>query len=162
MKCIKCNHDAIEGTDKCPSHSNERARVRRYKLKNQDLMERMADLTSVDYMASLKEEVALAQTMLEQRINMAGSDTLAILATHDATNKSLETILKLVAAMQKHDMATGEVLAKPALERLMGNIVEDIAKELSPFEDHPQYADVIDRIFDRIGTRIESATNEAD
>lgn len=165
MKCqhnSNCHHDAVPGTDRCESHTNKRERVRRYKLVNKKLQDRIGELTSVDYMASLEEEVALAQTMLEERLNAAKSDPLEIIAAHEATNRSLETISKLVQVMHKHDIATGEVLSKPALLRLMAGVIEDIAAELEPFAEHPGYADVMDNIANKIEQRIERANNNED
>lgn len=155
-----CYHDTEPGTDKCRRHGNERQRVRRYHLTNQRLQERVQQLTNVDYMASLEEEVALAQTMLEQRLNHAKDDPAAIIDAHEATNRSLETISKLVQVMHKHNLATGEILSKPALHRLMAEIVGDIAGELDAFSEHPAYAEVIDRIDEKITARIEAATND--
>lgn len=117
-------------------------------------------MTSVDYMASLKSEVALAQTMLEERLNAAGTDAAEIVASHNAVNSSLETINRLVTSMQKFDLATGEVLAKSALIQLMAGIIEDVAEELEAFADHPEYANMIDRIEDKLAARIEEANNE--
>lgn len=155
-----CHHDTLPGESKCRRHTNEKQRVRRYQLNNQKLQERIGEITGVDYMASLEEEVALAQTMLEQRLNAAGDDPASIIAAHEATNKSLETISKLVQVMHKHDMATGEVLSKAALVRLMSSIIEAIALELDPFSEHEAYADVIDRIADKVADLIEDATND--
>ncbi len=163
MKCqhnSNCHHDAVSGTDRCGSHTNARERVRRYKLTNKKLQDRVQELTAVDYMASLEEEVALAQTMLEERLNAAGGDSLEIIAAHEATNRSLETISKLVQVMHKHDLATGEVLSKPALHRLMSGIVEDIGNELEVFVDHPAYSQVMDNIENAIVKRIENTTND--
>lgn len=111
-------------------------------------------------MASLKSEVALAQTMLEQRLNAAGDNSAEIVSCHNAVNSSLDTINRLVASMHKYDLASGEVLSKPALTRLMGGVIDDVASELEAFQDHPEYAGAIDRIEARIAIRIEETTNE--
>jgi hypothetical protein len=150
----------IEGTNKCPRHTNERERVRRYKLTSQKLQTRLNELTSVDYMASLKEEVAMATILCEERINEAGDDPVKLVAAHAAINDSLRTIDKLVQSMHKHDIATGEVLSKAALERLMGRIVEVVAQHLEPFSDHPDYPDTIDKIDEAVADLIDSANNE--
>jgi len=162
MKCTTdhCNHNALTGQPKCKRHTDEEQRVRSYRLNNAKLQNRVDELTSVDFMSSLKAEVALAQTMLEQRLNSAGSSSAEIVACHMAVNSSLETINRLVASMHKYDLSTGEVLAKPALTRLMGQVVDDIATELEAFQDHPAYADVMDRIADRLAARIKETTNE--
>jgi hypothetical protein len=110
-------------------------------------------------MASLEQEVALAQTMLEQRLNAAGDNPAEIIAAHEAANRSLETISKLVQVMHKHDLATGEVLSKSALHRLMAKVVEKIALRLEAFADHPAYANTIDGIADDVETLIEKADN---
>jgi len=162
MKCNTkhCNHDTLLGEPKCKRHTDEERRVRSYQLNNTNFQGRLDELTSADFMFSLKSEVALAQTMLEQRLNSAGDNTAEIVACHMAVNSSLETINRLVASMHKYDIATGEVLAKPALTRLMDQVVNDIATELEAFQDHPAYADVMDRISDRLTTRIKNATND--
>lgn len=162
MKCNTqhCHHQAITGTEKCQRHTDETARVRRYRLTNPNLQERIDELTSVDYMASLKSEVALAQTMLEERLNACGTNPTEIIAAHIAVNSSLETINRLVTSMQKFDLATGEVLAKTALARLIAGAVDDIANEIEVFSDHPDYIGVMDRIEERLSIRIEEATNE--
>lgn len=162
MKCQhdpNCQHDAVPGTDRCKRHTNERQRVRRYNLTNSKLQERVDALTEVDYMASLEQEVALAQTMLEQRLNAAGDNPVEIIAAHEAANRSLETISKLVQVMHKHDLATGEVLSKTALHRLMAKVIDKIAGRLEVFTDHPGYAQTIDLIADDVETLIEKADN---
>jgi len=162
MKCTvpSCYHDVIEGTEKCPRHTNERQRVRRYKLTSKKTQQRLEELTSVDYMASLKEEVAMATILCEQRINEAGDDPVAQVAAHSAINDSLRTIDKLVQSMHKHDIATGEVLSKPALVRLMGRIVGVVAQHLEPFSDHPDYPNTIDKIAEACGELIDEANND--
>lgn len=162
MKCDQpnCYHNSLPGTDKCKRHTDEKQRVRRYKLTNQKLQERINEITGVDYMASLEEEVALAQTMLEERLNAAGNDPASIIAAHEATNKSLETISKLVQVMHKHSIATGEVLSKTALLRLMQDIIGVVAEELDPFSSHEAYPGVIDRIAEKVANLVEDAQNE--
>ena len=164
MKCKidNCHHDSLPGTDRCKRHTDRKQRVRQYRLNNKDMEVRLDELTDVDHMASLEQEVALAQTMLEERLNAAGNDPAAIVAAHEATNRSLETICKLVQVMHKHNLATGEVLSKAALHKLMAEIIQSIATELEAFIDHPAYAGTIDRIEQSIQEQIEAADNEED
>jgi alkanesulfonate monooxygenase SsuD/methylene tetrahydromethanopterin reductase-like flavin-dependent oxidoreductase (luciferase family) len=110
-------------------------------------------------MASLEQEVALAQTMLEQRLNAAGDNPAEVIAAHEAANRSLETISKLVQVMHKHDLATGEVLSKSALHRLMAKVIEKIAGRLEAFADHPAYAGTVDQIADDVEELIKQADN---
>lgn len=162
MKCNieSCYHDVVEGTAKCSRHTNERQRVRRYKLSSKRVQDRIRDFSSVDYAASLKEEVAIATFMCEERLNEAGDDPAKLIAAHSAINDSLRTIDKLVSSMYKHDIQSGEVLSKPALIKLIGAVVDVVAEHLAPFSEHPDYPDTMDKIEVAIDTLIEEAENE--
>lgn len=164
LKCTTnhCHHDALEGSDKCKSHGNEVQRVRRYKLVSKNLQERLDDLSTVDNMTSLRGEVALAQTALEERINSLGDSPAAseVAGAHAAINDSLRTIEKLVASMHKHDLANDEVLSKVSIIKLCGDIIDVIANRLAPFEDHVDYPGVIDSIDQDILLLVDRATND--
>ena len=157
-----CHHDALDGSPKCSAHGDEEQRVRRYKFTSKKLQERLDELDQVENPASLRAEVLLAHSALEQRINALGPDPAAsdIAGAHGAINDSLRTIEKLVASMHKQDLATNEVLAKHTAFKLVADIVDAISNRLAPFEDHAEYPKLIDNIAEDLQTLVDDASNE--
>lgn len=162
MKCLKCHHDALDGSEYCPAHGSEPQRVRRYKLTSKKLQDRITELEAVDNPASLEAEVYLAHSILEERINSLGEDPTAseLASAHSAINDSVRTIEKLVASMHKQNLASGEVLTKDSAYRLIGAIVDAVSSRLLPFEELPEYPGVVDGIASDCQKLVEEANNE--
>lgn len=163
MKCKieHCQHQRVDESEFCQRHSNEKQRVRQYRLNSKRLQDRIDELTQVEAMASLKAEVALAQIQLEERYNALGVDPSAseVAAVHKDVNDSLRTIEKLVASMHKNDLAINAVFSRFAAFQLIADIVDAVSNRLEPFADHPEYPALIDNIDNDLEKIVNNATN---
>jgi len=117
-----------------------------YHLQNHDRRVRHATLSDHDELRSIREEVALARMVLEERLNSIRTDADLIAAT-GPVNTLLLTVEKLTSSCLKLDTTVGNLLAKPVLLKMASDIVSIILDELADLPGH-------EVIVDRISTRI--------
>ncbi len=145
----QCTREACEGKSLCPLHVRgdpDEIGKRLYRLQNHDRRVRHATLSDHDELRSIREEVAIARMVLEERLNSIKTDADFIAAT-GPVNTLLLTIEKLTSSCLKLDTTVGNLLAKPALLKLASDIVSIILDELV---DLPGHEIIVDRISERI------------
>ncbi len=155
----QCTREACEGKNLCPLHVKgdpEEISKRVYRLQNYDQRVRHATLTDHDKLLSIREEVALAKMVLEERLNSIKTDADRIAATGQINTLFL-TVEKLTSSCLKLDRTVGNLLAKPALLKLASDIVSIILDELA---DIPGHELIVDRISERIIETMSSIEGE--
>jgi hypothetical protein len=116
---------------------------------------RLAEFRAAGNLTSLEDEIALARTLIEDRLNSAASPAEragALTMIRDL----LAVLGNLCKAHHIRQQQDGELLAKPALEQLGRVMVDIVADELSPIEG---WEEIVSRIADRLATAIAGANN---
>ncbi len=145
----QCSRQACEGTNKCPIHTHgdrEKIEKRVYRLQNMDRRLRHETLSDHDELHSIREEIAVARMILEERLNSIKTDADLISAC-GPLNTLLLTIEKLTSSCLKLDKSVGNLLAKPVLLKMASDLVAIILEELV---DIPGHEAIIDKISARI------------
>ena len=145
----QCAREACEGKSLCPMHVSgdpDEFGKRLYRLQNHDRRVRHATLSDHDELRSIREEVALARMVLEERLNSIKTDADLIAAT-GPVNTLLLTVEKLTSSCLKLDQTVGNLLAKPALLKMASDIVSIILEELASLPGHEL---IVDKISKRI------------
>lgn len=105
-----------------------------------------------DDLKSLTEEIALARTLLERRLNGIKDDAELIASTAQITNMLL-TIEKLVSSCHRIEQSLGVLIGREKVVELAKAVAEILLEEL---QDVPGY----EAIIDRISTKLMSALAE--
>ncbi len=145
----QCTRESCEGTKLCPIHSGidpKKFEKRLYRLQNHDRRLRHEALSDHDELRSIREEVAVARMLLEERLNSIKTDADLVSAC-GPLNTLLLTIEKLTSSCLKIDKSVGNLLAKPVLLKMASDIVTIILEELA---DVPGHELIIDKITARI------------
>ncbi len=145
----QCQAEAMPGSKYCTFHGKvdpEFLKKRQYWLANARYRLRYDDLSEHDALKSLRDEVAMARMLLEERFNLIQNES-ELLAACGQLNTMLLTIERLVAACHKLDSSLGGLLAKPTLLGIAESIVEILLKELKDIPGHEQ---IVDKISDQI------------
>ena len=153
----QCTRDACEGKDYCPIHFQgdpEEVEKRVYRLQNHDRRIRHATLSGHDEIRSIREEVAVARMLLEERLNSIKTDA-DLVAACGPLNTLLLTIEKLTSSCLKLDKSVGNLLAKPVLLKMASDIVEIILDELADIPDHELIVDKISEKIIKVMSSIE-------
>lgn len=147
-KTGQCPNLAVEGEDFCAKHLRDPERLDKklYVLLNHRRRLRHAELSEHDALKSLKEEIAIARALLEERLNGLKSEADTIVAAA-SLNAHLMTIEKLVVSAHKLEQSMGALLNKPSLFNLANTIIQIILTELDGVKD---YEGIIDRISAKI------------
>lgn len=153
----QCFREAIEGGTKCAEHTRSQAqKLRAYLITTQCLGDSPDRHVASDEIKSLREEIALARSMVEKRLNMVQNEA-EFLSAMPAVQSALNTIEKLVTSCHNMEVKLGNLLNKSALLGIGQQIVEIISSEL---ENVPGRDGIVDRIADRIVQVISEAENE--
>lgn len=150
-----CPRDAVAGSLFCERHTDEAQRVRNYLIEDAKLREGFERQQSAD-LYSLREEVTLLRTMINDRLNMAKSEAERIVAYREISTW-IGTVDKLVNSVNKLEKETSQVLTKETLMAIGAAIVKVIAEEIKSLPDHER---VIDAVATRIVPLIEEASNK--
>ncbi len=155
----QCSRQTCEGTNKCPIHTHgdsEKVEKRVYRLQNMERRLRHETLSNHDALRSIREEVAVARMLLEERLNSIKTDADLISAC-GPINTLLLTIEKLTSSCLKLDKSVGNLLAKPIILKMASDIVAIILEELA---DLPGHELIVDKISERIIETMSSIEGE--
>lgn len=156
----QCWNHAEHGSDYCCYHlgvSTEREeRKNLYNLTQARHRIRLAQLKDHEQVKSLREEIALARILLEERFNQVKDDA-DLMAACPMLNQLLLTLERLIKSSHQIEQNLGALLAKPTVILLGQNIVNLLIEELKQIDG---YEEIVDRITDRMFTAIESAVNK--
>jgi hypothetical protein len=150
-----CPRQAVEGSLFCDRHTDEGKRVRNYLIEDARLKVEFERLAGAD-LYSIRDEVALLRTMINDRFNMARSEAERIVAYREI-GSWLGTLDKLVTSLNKLEKDTDQVLTKETLLSIGLEIVKILDEEIKSLPGHEQ---VIDAVAVRIVPLIEQASNK--
>ncbi len=155
----QCWNVANEGSDRCLACSKTdlvEADRRSYLLTDPRFQSRLAELAEADEIKCLRNEVAIARILIEERLNKIDSDQDLYTAT-GAINSLLLTVEKLVSRSHILEQNLGQLYHRSTVLQLMQAVVEVIDDEVRPL---PGGVEVIDRITRRIYASALAARNE--
>jgi len=115
----------------------------------------MAELGEADELKSLRDEVAIARMLIEERLNKIKNDQDLFTAT-GAINSLLLTVEKLVSRSHILEQNLGQLYHRSTVVQLMQAVVAIIDEEVRSLSGG---ADVIDRIVKRIYASAFAARN---
>jgi hypothetical protein len=151
-----CNQQAIPGSKFCQRHTDQRQEVMSYRFTDPELKERMDRHSTSKLIESVREEVVLVRSLIEERRNFAQTQAEKIKVFPeiiDATSK----LERLVTSLARLERQTSQVLEKPAIQKLGKRIVEILTENLSQVPDRDN---VIDRIAREIADAVIQSANE--
>jgi len=154
----QCWNVAAEGSDRCLVCAKTdlvEANRRSYLLTDPRFQTRMAELGEADELKSLRDEVAIARMLIEERLNKIKNDQDLFTAT-GAINSLLLTVEKLVSRSHILEQNLGQLYHRSTVVQLMQAVVAIIDEEVRSLSGG---ADVIDRIVKRIYASAFAARN---
>jgi hypothetical protein len=130
-----------------------------YKLNEARFQSRVAEFRAMPTkLSTLRDELALAKALLEDRLNAAGTP-----AERNQALPVVRDLLGVVASLAKQcraaEFEAGELLGKDALRRFITAATGIIADELEG--RFPGWEDTVDEIAARMMAALESTVNEA-
>ena len=117
-----------------------------YRFQNQDYQRRLLALCEHNDAKHLREEIAIARMLLEERLNMIQTDS-DFLAACGTLNSQLLTISKLVQSAHKLEQKLGSLLSKSTLLVVSSKFVNILIAELKGLSN---YETLIDSISDKL------------
>lgn len=155
----QCSRNAQPDGNFCQSHNGGINRVaekdkRMYLLLKAKDQSRLASLNEHSELKSLRDEIAIARMLIEERFNLIQTDSDLITAC-GTLNSLLLTVERLVQSAHKLEQNLGSLLAKPTLLALGNELVTIVIEEL---KDIPNYEEVVDRISSRVIQAMSKAT----
>jgi signal transduction histidine kinase len=129
--------------------------LRSYKLSDPELRARFDHHADSDSIETVRAEVVLLRTLIDERLSLARTEADKI-AAFQVIHPAISTLNKLVESLCKLEKSTHLVLGKEALNRLGDKIVTILIEELSEVEG---YTDIIDRVAGRIAAAISESRN---
>jgi len=145
----QCPLDALEEDSRCGIHTyaDKNAYDRRvYHILKHQYRIRHSELSDHEELKSLREELAIARLILEERFNAIKSE-VDLLAACGSLNSLLLTIEKLVTSCHKLEQSVGTLLSKPTLLKIANDIVTILLEELAGV---PGYEGIVDQISGKI------------
>ncbi|HZZ27970.1 MAG TPA: hypothetical protein VFE46_08185 [Pirellulales bacterium] len=127
--------------------------VTNYKLNEAKFNARVAEFRQSDNLATLRDELALAKSLIEDRLNSANDRAACLPLVRDLLN----TVGALVKANHTQELAAGELLTKDAVRILIKEVVSIVTDEL---RDIPGWEEIMDRICARLCKTVETANNK--
>ena len=152
----QCPHRAVDGSQYCSRHCDEKARIKGYRLLDPVLRERFEHHSDEDSLKTVRQEIAILRSMVEDRLNMAQTRAEKEAAFQMVT-PWIANINKLVENLTKLARQTSMMVGKAALMKLSGEIVQILVEELEGVEN---YDSIIDTVASRIATAVAETKNE--
>jgi len=143
----QCKREAEQGQSLCPLHVSpgtdaQKWGKRMYAIQNHARRVRHSTFSDHEELRTIKEEIAIARTLLEERLNTIKTDA-DLIAACGPLNTLLLTIERLTTSCLKLDQTVGNLLGKPTLLRIASDTVDIILHEL---EDIPHKEVIVDKI----------------
>ena len=156
----QCWHQVIEGSTLCPSCIADGGRMveanrQRYLLTDPRFQVRLAELSTADEIKSLRDEVAIARILVEERLNKIKNDQ-DLFSACGSINALLLTIEKLVSRSHILEQNLGQLYHKSTIIQMMQAFVEIVDEEVRPLEGG---IGAIDRIVEGIYGYAQQARN---
>lgn len=155
----QCKHLSLEGSTFCYHCGGARGQseVQTYLLTKAKYRDRLAQLNkqSDDEVKSLRNEIALARVLIEERLNAINGETDA-LAAFGPLQSAFLTVEKLVKSAHQVEQNLGTLLSKSTIIQVGQAISDAIVEELQGIDD---YEEKVDNINNRIVEIIAKARN---
>lgn len=155
----QCMHVSVEGGHLCEACAGtdlvEKDR-RQYLLTNPRFQERLEKFSTADEIKSLRDEVAIARMLVEERLNKIDTDA-DLYAACGAINTLLLTIEKLVSRSHILEQNLGQLYHRSTIIQMMQAFVAVVDDEVRPLEGG---VPAIDRIVERIYDLARDARND--
>lgn len=120
----QCMNLAMEGSDYCAAHggnkgqeSSEKERLRNYKLKCAAIRRNMIEKSHSTGIKSLRDEIALARTVLEEVLNKCDT-AVDLILSQNQIQQWIAQIDKLVTSCHKLETSLGMTLDRAAILKL--------------------------------------------
>lgn len=152
----QCKQQTLPDSNFCRKHGDERERIRGYRISDPELKERFIHFSQDEFLQSVRQEVILVRSLIEERHSFAKTQAEKIQIFPqiiDATTK----LEKLVSTLAKLERQTSQVLEKPAIQKLGRKIVDILTRNLAQVPDRES---IIDSIAKEIAAAIIEAHNE--
>jgi len=127
---------------------------RQYLLTNPRFQTRLAELSTADEIKSLRDEVAIARMLVEERLNDTNHD---LFQSSGTINTLLLTIEKLVSRSHILEQNLGQLYRRSTIVQMMQAFIAVVDDEVRPLEGG---VPAIDRIVERCYAYARSARNE--
>lgn len=158
----QCGNLAETGSEYCAACGGQDRSVeqdrRQYFLTKAEYRKRMAQLSDHEDVKSLRDEIAIARMLIEERLN-AVQDKNDLLASCGPLNQLLLTVERLVKSAHVLEQNLGLLMSKETAIRLaqrLGEIVIEVLRE----ENIPHYEEIADEIFHRFTLCAKTAQND--
>jgi glutamine synthetase adenylyltransferase len=150
-KTGQCWNQVIDGGTLCPDCINDGGKLveanrRQYLLTDPRYQTRLAELSTADEIKSLRDEVAIARMLVEERLNKIKSDQDLYTAC-GSINSLLLTIEKLVSRSHILEQNLGLLYHKSTILQMMQAFVAIVDEEVRHLDGGVA---AIDRIVERI------------
>lgn len=152
----RCTAPKADGSDFCLTHSDEADRIRGYRISNPELRERFEHHSRSDLFASLRQEVDLLRSMIEDRVSQANTPAERI-NVFNAVRPALVDVVKCIETLSKLERQNNIVLGKEALAWLNKEIIQILIGELA---EVPGYETIIDRVAAKLAAALANARNK--
>lgn len=154
----QCGRVSMEATDRCERHGgNTDFNRQMYIINNQEAKDRFIRLNSHSELGSLRNEIAMARSLLEERFNAIGTNSAQLALNIGPLNQLLLTIERLVKSAHTLEFNLGEVVGKSALLSLAKTTSDVLLDELQGIDG---YEEIIDRVGNRMFDAIMKLNNE--
>lgn len=153
----QCWNISVEGAHHCMVCAKTDlidAGRRQYLLTNPRFQARLTQLSTADEIKSLRDEVAIARMLVEERLNDTNHD---LFQSSGAINALLLTIEKLVSRSHILEQNLGQLYRKGTIVQMMQAFITVVDEEVRPLEGG---APAIDRIVERCYACARTARNE--
>ena len=149
-----CTEPALPGEKFCEKHAQGGTQkvINHYMLTQKWMRDKVERHASVDEIKSLREEIAIARSLVETRLNMCESDAETA-AAMPLVQGYMNTIEKVVSSCHSMEQKLGIMLSKASVMSLAQKMVGIIDAKLAGIEGH-------DEIVEEIGQEIVKAIAE--
>jgi len=154
----QCWNVSVEGTNLCEvcSHGTlSMANRHQYLLTDPKYQTRLLELSEAEGIKSLRDEVAIARMLIEERLNKVKTDA-DLLSACGAINSLLLTVEKLVSRSHILEQNLGQLYHRSTIVQLMHAFVQIVDEEV---HDLTGGVEAKDRIVARIYEAAHSARN---
>lgn len=157
----QCQNVAVEGHDLCESCAKRQDLVednrRQYLLTNPRFQARLSQLSEGDDIKLLRQEIAMARMLIEERVNRFDPDEGDFSAVCSSVNTLLITAEKLTSRSHILEQNLGQLFHKSTLVKLVQSFIQIVDDEVRPL---PGGVEAIDNIVRNVFGRVEEARND--
>lgn len=145
-----CPRHTVEGSLFCAVHANEADRIKGY-LINDEILKKQFDHHTQGDLYSLRGEIVLLRSMINQRLNTATND-LERSAVYREVGGWIATLDKLVNSLSKLEEKTSQTLTREALLDFARRVIDVVSQEVKQIDGYEKVIDAIAvRLIEEVG-----------